>query len=207
LLTVDLALAGIGIGAIAALAGLGLLVTYRATGVFNLAFGATAMIAAYLMWEAVRVWHWPVGVAAVVDVFVFCPAFGLVLDRSVFRSLQRRNASPAESLVASVGVLVLVVGAAVATWGGQAHLDAPSIVPMRGVRLPGGAEMRFDTLVELATVAAIAVVLALVGRTRIGLIARAVIERRELAELTAIDVDRVSAAAWIVGTMLAGLSR
>ena len=205
MLTVDLALAGIGIGAIAALAGLGLLVTYRATGVFNLAFGAIAMLAAYLMWEAVRVWHWPVGVAAVVDVFVFCPAFGLVLDRAVFRPLQRRNASPAESLVASVGVLVVVVGAAVATWGGQAHLDAPSIVPMRGVRLPGGATMRFDTLVELGAVAAIAV-LAVVGRTRIGLMARAVIERRQLAELTAIDVDRVSAVSWIVGTMLAGLS-
>ncbi len=206
MLTVDLALAGIGIGAIAALAGLGLLVTYRATGVFNLAFGAIAMLAAYLMWEAVRVWHWPVGVAAFVDIFVFCPVFGLVLDRAVFRPLQRRNASPAESLVASVGVLVLVVGAVVAAWGGQAHLDAPSVVPMRGMRLPGGATIRFDTLVELGVIAAIAVALVVVGRTRIGLMARAVIERRQLAELTAIDVDRVSAVAWIVGTMFAGLS-
>ena len=108
--------------------------------------------------------------------------------------------------MASVGVLVLVVGAVVATWGGQAHLDAPSIVPMRGIRLPGGATIRFDTLVELGAVAAIAVALVLVARTRIGLMARAVIERRQLAELTAIDVDRVSAVAWIVGTMLAGLS-
>ena len=43
MLTLELALAGLGIGSIAALAGLGLLVTYRLTGVFNLAFGAIAM--------------------------------------------------------------------------------------------------------------------------------------------------------------------
>ncbi|HEX2785912.1 MAG TPA: ABC transporter permease, partial [Ilumatobacteraceae bacterium] len=83
---VDLALAGLGIGAVAALAGLGLFVTYRATGVFNIAFGAIATLAAYLLWQAVRVWHWPLLVAAVLVVGVFCPLLGVLLDVAVFRS-------------------------------------------------------------------------------------------------------------------------
>ena len=63
MLTLELAIAGIGIGAVAALSGLGLLVTYRATGVFNLAFGAIAMICAYLLWQTVQQWGWPIGLA------------------------------------------------------------------------------------------------------------------------------------------------
>ena len=46
--TLNLAFAGLGIGAVAALAGLGLVVTYRATGVFNLAFGAIAVSQAFV---------------------------------------------------------------------------------------------------------------------------------------------------------------
>ena len=58
-MTLELALAGLGVGAIAALSGLGLLATYRLTGVFNLAFGAIGMITAFLLWQQVRIWHWP----------------------------------------------------------------------------------------------------------------------------------------------------
>ena len=79
MLVLDLGIAGIGIGAVAALAGLGLLVTYRLTGVFNLALGAVAMLSAYLLWWMVRVLHWPVGVAAVIVLGLVCPAIGLVL--------------------------------------------------------------------------------------------------------------------------------
>ncbi|MCW2546046.1 MAG: inner-rane translocator, partial [Mycobacterium sp.] len=67
---VDLALAGIAVGAVAALAGLGVLVTYRTTGVFNLASGGMAMLVAYVLWQLVRVWHWPLWVAAPIAVLI-----------------------------------------------------------------------------------------------------------------------------------------
>ena len=133
---VDLALAGLGIGAVAALAGLGLFVTYRATGVFNIAFGAIATLAAYLLWQTVQVWHWPLAVAAVLVVGVFCPLLGVVLDVAVFRSLQRRRASGAESLVATIGVFVLIVGVTTLTWGLEARTDAPSLVPLARCNCP-----------------------------------------------------------------------
>ncbi|MFI5041160.1 MAG: ABC transporter permease [Acidimicrobiales bacterium] len=203
---VDLALAGVGVGALAALAGLGLLVTYRVTGVFNLAFGAIAVLAAYLLWQAVRVWHWPLAPAAALDLLVICPAIGLLLDRAVFRPLQRRGASPAESLVATLGVFVLIVGAVTFIWGSQARPDAPALLSARIVTLPGGASVRRDTLLDLGTVLVVGLGLAVVMRTRLGLLARAVVEQRDLAELTAIDADEVSAIAWAVGAFLAGLA-
>ena len=60
----ELALNGLAVGCVAALAAVGLLATYRVTGVFNIAFGAVAVFCAYVMWQCVRVWHWPVGWSA-----------------------------------------------------------------------------------------------------------------------------------------------
>lgn len=203
---VDLALAGLGIGAVAALAGLGLFVTYRATGVFNVAFGAIATLAAYLLWQAVRVWHWPLAVAAILVIGVFCPLLGVILDVAVFRSLQRRRASGAESLVATIGVFVLIVGATTLTWGLEARTDAPSLAPTRPLQLPGDVTVRVSTAVDIAVVVVVGVIIALLLRLRVGRLARAVVDDRELAELSVINVNRVSAGAWAVGAGLAGLS-
>ena len=60
-LTYDLTLAGLSVGSAAALTGIGLIVTYRATGVLNFAHGAIAMVCAY---RAAAV-HGRVGLAAV----------------------------------------------------------------------------------------------------------------------------------------------
>jgi branched-chain amino acid transport system permease protein len=203
MLTLELAIAGIGIGAVAALSGLGLLVTYRATGVFNLAFGAIAMICAYLLWQTVQQWGWPIGVAAPLVLLVFAPALGLVLERLVFRPLERRAAPPSESLVASLGVFVLLVGCAFVVWGSETHVDVPTIVPAGAVQL-GDISIRYDTIVDLAVVAVVCIALAIVVRTRAGLVARAVVERRSLAELTGLPADGVVLAGWAIGSTLAG---
>ena len=108
--TLNLAIAGLGIGAVAALAGLGLLVTYRATGVFNLAFGAVAVLAAYLVYELNRTWHWPIGLAALVVLAGVCPLLGAALDRLVFRPIRRRDAGAAESLVGGDRFAIAVGG-------------------------------------------------------------------------------------------------
>ena len=206
MLTLDLALAGLGIGAVAALAGLGHLVTHRLTGVFNLAFGAIAMFIAYLFWWAVRIEHWPIVLAAVVVLGVVAPALGLALDIVVYRPLQRRRAAPAELLAASVGVFVLLVGTAFAIWGGQPRRDAPSLVSSRVFEVASGAYLRLDTLIDLAAVAAVAVVAAVLLRTRSGRTVRAVVEGRELAELVGVNTARISAIGWAAGSFLAGLS-
>src|SRR4051794_41352469 len=94
MLAVDYALVGLGLGAVAALSGVGLLVTYRATGVFNVAHGATAMIAAYLFWQLADEWSLPVWLAAGLVLFFFAPAFRGLLQRGVFPPPQRRVAAP-----------------------------------------------------------------------------------------------------------------
>jgi branched-chain amino acid transport system permease protein len=202
----DLALAGLGLGAITALAGLGLLVTYRVTGVFNLAFGAVAALAAEMLRHVVRVWGWPALPSAALIVLVVCPALGVVTSVLVFRPLERRRAGTAESLVASLGVFVVIVGVISVVWGAQSWPDAPALFSAASVGLPFGLTVRRDSLAALAIVALVGGALAVLLRTRAGLVARAVVEDRDLAELSAIDTGRVSMAAWAGGWSLAALA-
>jgi branched-chain amino acid transport system permease protein len=205
LLTLQLALAGLAFGSVAALSGIGLVVTYRATGVFNLAHGALATFLAYVHWELVVRQGVPEGVAAPLCVFVLAPALGVLGYRTVFRPLQQRDASPAEALVTTLGLFVLVVGLTTVVWGNDAK-RAPTVFPTARWDV-GDLAIRSDTVVQLGVVAVVALVLAvLTGPTRLGADVRAVVDRRELALLSGVHVDRVNELGWAVGTALSAVT-
>ncbi|MEU6081058.1 branched-chain amino acid ABC transporter permease/ATP-binding protein [Streptomyces sp. NPDC047108] len=197
-LTYELALAGIAVGSAAALTGIGLIVTYRATGVLNLAQGAVAMVTAYVMWQCAVGWGWPVPVAAAVSLLVVAPGIGLLLDAVVFRPLSRSRdltgGGPARTLVASLGVFVLLVGGATLVWGPGARADAPVLLPE-------------DPWVQLGTAVVLAAGVGAVTRwTPFGRELRAVVDNRRLAVLGGVDADRVAAAGWAFGAFTAGLT-
>ncbi|MDQ0712349.1 ABC-type branched-subunit amino acid transport system ATPase component/branched-subunit amino acid ABC-type transport system permease component [Streptomyces luteogriseus] len=193
-LTYDLTLAGLSVGSAAALTGIGLIVTYRATGVLNFAHGAIAMVCAYVLRQCVVEWGWPPWLGAAVTLLVLAPGLGVVLERFVFRPLAVLGDDPAQTLVASIGVFVLLVGGAALLWGQGARDDAPMLVPDE----PWG---------QLAVVLVLAVgVAAVVRRTRFGRELRAVVDDRRLAELGGIDADRVAATGWAFGSFTAGLT-
>ncbi|MFJ6381611.1 ABC transporter permease [Kitasatospora sp. NPDC092039] len=205
-LTVDLALAGLTVGAAAALSGIGLVVCHRATGVLNIAQGAQAMAVAYLLRDLVVVRHWPVWPAVACCLLVVAPALGVLLDLLVYRPLQRRGAGPAETMVAGIGVFVLLIGLAVLLWGAAPLAGAPSPLGGAPIRLPGGHGLRPDTVAQLAAILVLGLtVLAATRWTGFGLRLRAVVDDRRLAALTGVDADRVSAAGWAFGTFTAGL--
>ncbi|MBO0514306.1 ABC transporter permease subunit, partial [Streptomyces beijiangensis] len=185
-LTYDLVLAGLTVGSAAALTGIGLIVTYRATGVLNLAHGAIAMICAFLLRQLAVGWGWPLPLAACLTLLVAAPGLGLLMSFV--------GSDPARALAATIGVLVLLIGVAGLVWGPGARADAPAILP--------------DTpWIQLAAVCVLAGAVAAVTRwTRFGKELRAVVDNRALAELGGIDAGRVAAAGWAFGAFTAGLT-
>lgn len=193
-LTYDLTLAGLSVGAAAALTGIGLVVTYRATGVLNFAHGAVAMVCAYALRQCVVEWGWPLWAGATVTLLVLAPGIGLVLERFVFRPPAVLGGDPAQNLVASIGVFVLLVGGAVLLWGQGARDDAPELV---------SADPWGGLAVALLLAACVT---AVIRWTRFGRELRAVVDDRRLAVLGGIDADRVAAAGWAFGSFTAGLT-
>ncbi|MFD5519408.1 ATP-binding cassette domain-containing protein [Streptomyces sp. NPDC127066] len=193
-LTYDLTLAGLSIGGAAALTGIGLIVTYRATGVLNFAHGAIAMVCAYLLRQFTVEWGWPLALGASVTLLLVAPAIGMALERLVFRPSALLGGDPAQTLVASIGVFVLLVGGAALVWGTGARADAPTLVSA-------------DPWGQLAVAVALAAGVGAVTRwTRFGTELRAVVDDRPLAVLGGIDADRVAAAGWAFGSFTAGLT-
>ncbi|XUL87171.1 ABC transporter permease subunit [Streptomyces galilaeus] len=193
-LTYDLTLAGLSVGSAAALTGIGLIVTYRATGVLNFAHGAVAMVCAYALRQCVVGWGWPLWLGAVVTLLFLAPAVGVALERFVFRPLSVLGSDPAQTLVASIGVFVLLVGGAALVWGQGARDDAPELVSA-------------DPWGQLAVVLVLAAgVGAVIRWTRFGRELRAVVDDRQLALLAGVDADRVAAAGWAFGSFTAGLT-
>ncbi|MCX5364755.1 ATP-binding cassette domain-containing protein [Streptomyces sp. NBC_00124] len=193
-LTYDLTLAGLSVGSAAALTGIGLIVTYRATGVLNFAHGAIAMVCAFVLRQCVVEWGWPLWAGATLTLLVLAPGLGVVLERFVFRPLSVLGSDPAQTLVASIGVFVLLVGGAALMWGQGARDDAPELVSA-------------DPWGQLAVVLVLAGgVGAVIRWTRFGRELRAVVDDRQLAVLGGIDADRVAAAGWAFGSFTAGLT-
>ncbi|MER5354574.1 ABC transporter permease [Kitasatospora sp. NPDC002551] len=205
-LTVDLALAGLTVGSAAALSGIGLVVCHRATGVLNLAQGAQAMLVAYLLRDLVVERQWPVWPAVACCLLLVAPALGVLLDVLVYRPLQRRGAGAAETMVAGLGVFVLLIGVVVLVWGAAPVGGAPSPFGGGPLVLPGGHTLRPDTVAQLAAILVLALTVGATTRfTPFGLRLRAVVDDRRLAELAGVDADRVSAAGWAFGSFTAGL--
>src|SRR5258707_7152710 len=116
---------GLTSGSVYALIGLGLVLTYKTSGIFNLAHGALATASAYIFY-ALHFEHniaWPI--AAFVAVVVAGVLFGLAWER-IATGLQR--ATLASRIVATVGVL-LIIQALCELWFGTTPLSIATFLP------------------------------------------------------------------------------
>lgn len=203
----QLALAGIASGSIAALSGLGLVLTYRATGIFNFAHGAVAVFVAYILWQTSIGWGWPLAPAAILAILIVGPAVGLLLERGVFRPLEVRRASTSEKLVATLGVFVVLVGLCQTIWGAASKSNTPNLFPQTTVNFTSQLYMGANQLAEFAIViVSAAALLAMFRFTHLGTRIRAVVDRRQLADLTGVNANRVAQIAWALGCGFAGLT-
>jgi branched-chain amino acid transport system permease protein len=202
----SLVVAGLGTGAVAALSGVGLVLTYRATGVFNFAQGGVATVVAYVYYELNGRNDVPVTAAAIIAVVIAAPALGLIFEGVVFRPLERRGASTSEKLVANIGVLVLLLAGCTLIFTQQTFQPA-DVWPAGTAFSLGQVNVPWDTVGDIVLVAAMAVGLTVLFRaTRLGTQIRAVVDRRTLAELNAVNANRVSQVAWVLGCAFAGIA-
>jgi branched-chain amino acid transport system permease protein len=201
------AIPGVPYGCIYALVAVGLVLTYRSSGVFNLAFGAQAYVSAAVFYDTAGSHHWPTWAAFIVSVFVVGPVVGLVLDRLLFRHL--RTATAAVKLVAALGLLVGVPALIQAVWfGTRAKLRPPAVgpTPEHFYRWHSYGIDSNQVAVVVATVLVVVGLGFLFRSTALGLRMRAVVESPRLLQLNGVNAERVATSAWILSSVLAALA-
>src|SRR6188472_1465733 len=124
-------LLGLGTGALIAGIGLGVVLTYRGSGVINVATGAVAMAAGYAFYSLGTVVDTPV---ALIGTLAFTIVLGVAIELLAFRPL--RNASPLARLVSSLGVLLTLQASATLIYGTGSR-PAPSVLPRDAVQIAG----------------------------------------------------------------------
>src|SRR4051794_27323010 len=203
-------LQGLPAGAVYALVALGFVLTYKTSGVFNLAFGAQAYVSAAMYFKAHVVWGWGIAPSVLLSVFVLAPLIGLLLERVIFRPL--RNVGAVPKLVVGIGLAVAIPN----LFDLLANYKAIAGITPEGV-ISNGANVFYDPfgvyafsrdeLVAMGVALVATLVLAALFRyTAIGLRMRAVVESARMTELNGIAADRVSAFAWALSSLFAGIA-
>jgi len=194
--------AGIGLGSVYALSGVGIVVLYRASGTLNFAFGALGAIGAYCTWSILPLGV-PPALAWLAGVLVAAAgsfAYGLVIAP---RLSHRDRAVRA---VGTLGFALFILGVTGIFWGEAVprRLTLPTdhyFALIFGVRVTYTRLMAL--ILALAMVGAIALLLS---RTRIGLSMRALAADRHASSLIGIRVVRIDAVAWLISGIFAGVA-
>lgn len=193
--------AGLAVGAVYALSGVGLVVLYRACGVLNFAYGAIGMIGAMMAWQLIALGS-PEGLAwlACIGIAIL---LSLLYGRVIAPLLAYRET--VVQAVATLGFALILLGPARWYWS-----DDP-----RRLSLPTDAigfsvgDVRLTVTRTLAFVLAVLITFGIavfLARTRVGLAMRALANNRDLSALLGIRVLTVETWAWFISGVLAGIT-
>jgi branched-chain amino acid transport system permease protein len=198
------AILGLGAGSLIAGIAIGIVLTYRGSGIINLATGAIAMLAGYSYWSLrsgeFGGWHASTAVALLITLLVMI-GIGVLIEFAAFRPL--RTASPLAKLAASLGVL-LVAQAAVSLAFGIGSQPQPTVLPTNTVRLLG-AIVPVDRLILPVIVLFATLVLSLIFKlSRFGLATRAASENEIGAMLIGLAPNQLALVNTVAATIVAG---
>lgn len=202
---VTLLIIGLSEGAILALAALGFVLIYKATGVINFAQGEFLLIGAYSFYTAFVVMQLPIVLALLVGVLV-AVIVGVVVERFILRPMVGQ--SHISIIMVTIG-LASVLSAIVQMFFGTNPRSMPPILPRGSVSILGGS-VPVNRLWAIVICAVVLVLLTwFFQKSRHGVAMRAVADDQQAAMTVGISVRRVFALSWAlaaVSALVAGVT-
>lgn len=200
---------GLILGSLYALVALGYTMVYGILELINFAHGEIVMLGALVSVTVLAalpgagvpvVLALPLALAAAVAV---CVSTGVLVERVAYRPL--RNAPRLAPLITAIGVSIVLQNLAMIIWGRQ-YLSFPPVLDIQIFELHGATVTNVQILIVAVAGVTMAGLLLLVQRTRLGRAMRATAQNREVAGLMGVDVNRVIAATFAVGSALAAVA-
>ncbi|WP_427004803.1 branched-chain amino acid ABC transporter permease [Pseudarthrobacter sp. H2] len=193
-----LVLGGLALGAVYALVAIGYNIVFVSSKTFNFAQAQLMMVGAFITFTATETWRLPWYLAALMAA-VGVTAVAVLEYYIAIRPVKNHD----NILVTTLGVSILLTGAAQLIWGGE-----PLTVGFFGGNDALdflGARVFPVELTLIALVVVLVVLLGLYGRYSLtGLALRAMSEDREAAQLRGVNVARLALIAFIAAGVLAG---
>ncbi len=200
---------GLVVGSVYALVALGYTMVYGILQLINFAHGEIVMIGALtalvtanaLLAAGVS----PVFalVIAIAVAMVVCAVTGVVVERLAYRPL--RNAPRLAPLITAIGVSILLQQLAVLIWG-RNYFSFPELISKAPIAVGAVTITLNEIIIFLASLSLMAGLLWLVHRTRIGTAMRATAENQKVAGLMGIDINRIIAFTFAIGSALGAIA-
>jgi branched-chain amino acid transport system permease protein len=208
----DLTVSGLTLGSLYALIALGYSMVYGILKLLNFAHGDVYMIGAFVGWYTLHALGGPLnptisGAAVLFVMFIVsmlgCGVLGVAIERFAYRPL--RNAPRIAPLISALGVSIFLQNSALLIFG--ASFRDYDTFDLIGVKTFSVGQLFFSVTQLLAVVVSVLLMVALtifVARSRLGKAMRSTSFDREAASMMGIDVDRVIAVTFFIGSALAG---
>nr|WP_232542123.1 ABC transporter permease [Nocardia bovistercoris] len=199
-------MAGLALGSIYAIAAGSLVITFVASGVFNLAFAAMAFAVARCFYFLNTEQGWAILPSASVSLGVFAPLLGVVLYGLLFRHLRLR--STLIKLVATIGLSVALPPLVNLIFGQLVNVTAPGLAPrpLHVFHVFGTAVNADQVVAYLGLLVVLTLGVGVLRFTEVGLKIRALVDSEAMTSLSGISPGRVSVGVWAASGVLAGLA-
>ncbi len=196
---------GLTLGGIYALSGVGMVVLYQATGVLYLAFGAVGAMGALIAWQLINHagWNfWPALIVSILFGGVITLAYGMVFGRAL------ANRDPLVKATATLGLLLILLGVMDLLWPSSGGASRSITVPTDNNTFQiGQISVTYTNVLALVLGLVItAVTSAFLRFTKLGTVMRAMANDREITATLGVPVGFVTAQAWFICGLLAGLA-
>jgi branched-subunit amino acid ABC-type transport system permease component len=197
-----LIVSGIANGSVVAIAAMGLVLSYKASGIFNFAHGAIGAVAAGVFYQLYALNDLPAWLALVITLVVVGLVFGFLMERVAYFVA---GASATMKVVATIGIMISLTSLFNIRYGGITQ-EFPSFLPQETFRVLG-VNVAYEQLIVIVLGLGLAVGMTIFfRRTLLGRAMRAIVDDPQLVGLIGLNPTVVRRWAWVIGVSFAAIA-
>lgn len=202
---------GIILGSVYALIALGYTMVYGIMGLINFAHGEVTMMGAMI---AIAVLHALLSTGLGFSPFVCiaialsisipaCMLLGISIERVAYRPL--RDAPRLAPLITAIGVSIVLQNVAMMVWG-RGYQRFPDLLPNQSFTIAHATLTPTKLAIVLVSAVVLGCLWMLINRTNLGRAMRATAQDNQVAQLMGVNINRVIAATFALGSGLGSLA-
>jgi branched-chain amino acid transport system permease protein len=193
---------GLLVGGVYAFMALGMVLIFKATGVFNFASGHLMALGAFIAILIIVQWGLPIWMG-IIGALLVAAIIGILAERLALRRLIGQPHMSA--LMATLALAYFTQGVILAAWQGKVYV-LPVFLPTGSINLGTisiDSELLWPFIIVMVLFGGFAIFFA---KTKIGLGMRATAEDHQLAQLKGINVKFVFALTWAIAGVLGAIT-
>jgi branched-chain amino acid transport system permease protein len=192
----------ISLGSLYALIAIGYTMVYGILRLINFAHGDIFMMATYFAFYAIATFAMPWYLGFLVSI-VITGLLGMLIETTAYRPL--RNAPKISIMISAIGASFLLENIAVVVFGGRPKAFPTPKIFTEVIQIGSVSIQRLTFIIPVVTVILLIGLVYLINHTKSGMAMRAVSKDHETAGVMGVNVNRIIALTFGIGSMLAAV--